>query len=225
MEQAAETLEFERAAKYRDQITQLRKIQEQQYVHAASGDVDVFAVALASGAACVQGMFIRGGRLARPSHVVSAQRTRGRRRRDCSMHSSRSITSAAANVRFRRRSLLSHPIVDVAADRVCVARTEPDIASRSRPACAANARAGSTWRNKTRSCRSTRISPTNRTCSRASSICRRRSGSKICPGTTRVFRHQPLQRRSNRCIVRRLRQQRSAEIGLSPLQHRGHRGG
>ncbi len=63
MERAAGTLEFERAAKYRDQITQLRKIQEQQYVHAASGDVDVFAVAFASGASCVQGMFIRGGRL------------------------------------------------------------------------------------------------------------------------------------------------------------------
>ena len=63
MEGAAEKLEFERAAKIRDQITQLRKIQEQQYVHGASGDVDVFAVALASGAACVQGMFIRGGRL------------------------------------------------------------------------------------------------------------------------------------------------------------------
>ncbi len=63
MEEAAEKLEFERAVKYRDQIKQLRKIQEQQYVHAASGDVDVFAVAIASGAACVQGMFIRGGRL------------------------------------------------------------------------------------------------------------------------------------------------------------------
>lgn len=63
MEEAAEKLEFERAVKFRDQIKQLRKIQEQQYVHAASGDVDVFAVALASGAACVQGMFIRGGRL------------------------------------------------------------------------------------------------------------------------------------------------------------------
>jgi excinuclease ABC subunit C len=41
MEQSAEKLEFERAAKYRDQIKQLRKIQEQQYVHAASGDADV----------------------------------------------------------------------------------------------------------------------------------------------------------------------------------------
>ncbi|MCX7064972.1 MAG: UvrB/UvrC motif-containing protein, partial [Proteobacteria bacterium] len=63
MEQSAQQLDFERAAIYRDQIAQLRKIQEQQYVHAASGDVDVFAVALASGCACVQGMFIRGGRL------------------------------------------------------------------------------------------------------------------------------------------------------------------
>ena len=63
MEVAAERLEFERAAKARDQIAQLRKVQEQQYVHTASGDVDVFAVATASGSACVQGVFIRGGRL------------------------------------------------------------------------------------------------------------------------------------------------------------------
>ena len=63
METAAASLEFERAAKYRDQITQLRKVQEQQYVHGTQGDVDVFAIALASGAACVQGLFIRGGRL------------------------------------------------------------------------------------------------------------------------------------------------------------------
>jgi excinuclease ABC subunit C len=63
MEVAAEGLEFEKAAKARDQIAQLRKVQEQQYVHMASGDVDVFAVAIASGSACVQGVFIRGGRL------------------------------------------------------------------------------------------------------------------------------------------------------------------
>jgi excinuclease ABC subunit C len=63
MERAAEALDFERAARYRDQITQLRKVQEQQYVHAESGDVDVFAIACASALACVQGLFIRGGRL------------------------------------------------------------------------------------------------------------------------------------------------------------------
>lgn len=63
MERAAAGLEFERAARYRDQITQLRKVQEQQYVHASSGDEDVFAIAQNSGATCVQGFFIRGGRL------------------------------------------------------------------------------------------------------------------------------------------------------------------
>jgi excinuclease ABC subunit C len=63
MERAAQALDFERAARYRDQIAQLRKIQEQQYVHSESGDVDVFAIATASGAACIQGLFIRGGRL------------------------------------------------------------------------------------------------------------------------------------------------------------------
>jgi excinuclease ABC subunit C len=63
MERAADALDFERAARFRDQIAQLRKVQEQQYVHAESGDVDVFAISAMSGAACVQGLFIRGGRL------------------------------------------------------------------------------------------------------------------------------------------------------------------
>jgi len=63
MDAAAIELEFEKAARYRDQITQLRKIQEQQYVHAADGDVDVFAVAEESGVACVQALFIRAGRM------------------------------------------------------------------------------------------------------------------------------------------------------------------
>ena len=63
METASERLDFERAARFRDQIVHLRKVQEQQSVHAASGDVDAFAVAQASGASCVQGLFVRGGRL------------------------------------------------------------------------------------------------------------------------------------------------------------------
>lgn len=63
MQAAAERLEFERAARYRDQIARLRKVQEQQYVHAAEGDVDLFAVAQASGVACVQALFVRAGRL------------------------------------------------------------------------------------------------------------------------------------------------------------------
>ncbi|MEM9742806.1 MAG: excinuclease ABC subunit UvrC [Pseudomonadota bacterium] len=63
MEAAAEALDFERAAKYRDQIAQLRKVQEAQYVHADVGDVDVFALAQSSGATCVQALFLRAGRI------------------------------------------------------------------------------------------------------------------------------------------------------------------
>ena len=63
MDEASQALDFERAARYRDQISHLRKVQEAQYVHGEKGDVDVFALATASGAHCVQGLFIRGGRM------------------------------------------------------------------------------------------------------------------------------------------------------------------
>lgn len=63
MQEAADELNFERAAKYRDQIAQLRKVQEQQYVHASMGDVDVFALVDATTVCCVQALFIRAGRM------------------------------------------------------------------------------------------------------------------------------------------------------------------
>jgi excinuclease ABC subunit C len=62
MERASKGLEFERAARYRDQIVKLRRVQERQYVDAAAGDLDVVACALAAGIACVQVLFFRGGR-------------------------------------------------------------------------------------------------------------------------------------------------------------------
>ncbi|MGB0998448.1 MAG: excinuclease ABC subunit UvrC [Pseudomonadales bacterium] len=72
MEQAAEALEFEKAARYRDQISHLRRIQERQYVHGAKGDVDVFALAEDSGRCCVQALFVRNGQvLGQKSHFVN----------------------------------------------------------------------------------------------------------------------------------------------------------
>ncbi|MEW6647832.1 MAG: excinuclease ABC subunit UvrC [Pseudomonadota bacterium] len=62
MEAAAAALDFETAAVYRDQIANLRRVQERQYVSGNAGaDCDVIAVATAAGAACVQVFFIRGG--------------------------------------------------------------------------------------------------------------------------------------------------------------------
>jgi excinuclease ABC subunit C len=63
MEQASNSLEFERAAHYRDQIANLRRVQEKQYVMGSgSGDLDVIAAVARNGVGCVQVFFIRNGR-------------------------------------------------------------------------------------------------------------------------------------------------------------------
>ncbi len=62
MDAVSSSLEFEKAAIYRDQIIALRKVQERQYVSGDGGDIDVVAVDVRSGIACVQVFYIRGGR-------------------------------------------------------------------------------------------------------------------------------------------------------------------
>lgn len=61
MEQAAGRLEFEAAARYRDQIANLRRVQERQYVSSERGDVDILAAQYKNGIGCVQVFFVRGG--------------------------------------------------------------------------------------------------------------------------------------------------------------------
>jgi len=62
MERASEALEFEQAARLRDQIAALSRVQERQYVSGERGDLDIIACAAKGGAACVQLFFIRNGR-------------------------------------------------------------------------------------------------------------------------------------------------------------------
>ncbi len=62
MQAASEALEFEQAARYRDQIAALRRIQERQYVSGSGGDLDVIAAMVKNGIGCVQVFFIRNGR-------------------------------------------------------------------------------------------------------------------------------------------------------------------
>ncbi len=62
MEQAAAHREYELAARYRDRIAALRRVQERQSVSADGGDADVLAVVVDQDAACVVVTFIRGGR-------------------------------------------------------------------------------------------------------------------------------------------------------------------
>ncbi|MGH8129489.1 MAG: excinuclease ABC subunit UvrC [Steroidobacteraceae bacterium] len=65
MDQAAERLDFERAASLRDQLAALTDIQSRQVVTSARGrtDTDVIAVAESAGEFCIALMFIRGGQL------------------------------------------------------------------------------------------------------------------------------------------------------------------
>ncbi len=62
METASKNLAFEKAAHYRDQIVNLRRVQEKQFVSNEGGDLDVVACEVQNGIACVQVFFIRGGR-------------------------------------------------------------------------------------------------------------------------------------------------------------------
>src|ERR1700689_2960542 len=63
METAAEELNFEEAARVRDQIKHLKAIQAQQSVNAdIEHDADVIAVAAGAGEYCIALMFVRGGR-------------------------------------------------------------------------------------------------------------------------------------------------------------------
>ncbi len=63
MEAAAAALDFEEAAICRDQIVELRQVQQRQHVEGENGDLDVVACAVQGGAACVQVFVFRGGRL------------------------------------------------------------------------------------------------------------------------------------------------------------------
>jgi len=63
MEQAADQLDYENAARYRDQITNLRRIQDKQYIDSDTADsIDVIAAASRGGVGCVQIFTIRQGR-------------------------------------------------------------------------------------------------------------------------------------------------------------------
>ena len=63
MEIASKNLDFENAARFRDQIKNLSSLQLEQSVHNQKGDVDVIAVGFDSGVACIQIFFVRKGRV------------------------------------------------------------------------------------------------------------------------------------------------------------------
>ena len=63
MEHASAALNFEQAARYRDQISHLRHIQEPQAIEEGVVDADVLAIAMEQYQACVQVITVRHGRI------------------------------------------------------------------------------------------------------------------------------------------------------------------
>lgn len=63
MEKASAELRFEAAGRYRDQISALNKVQEQQWVSGNQEEMDVFGFAYRNGIASIQGFFIRDNKL------------------------------------------------------------------------------------------------------------------------------------------------------------------
>lgn len=61
MQKASDALEFEVAARLRDQIRSLRHIQEKQHITSEGGDIDIIACAINDNQACIQLVFIRSG--------------------------------------------------------------------------------------------------------------------------------------------------------------------
>ena len=59
MEQASETLAFEEAAKFRDQIATLRQVQKQQFVSGIVAELDVIGIYINKSQVCVHVLFIR----------------------------------------------------------------------------------------------------------------------------------------------------------------------
>jgi excinuclease ABC subunit C len=63
MERASEDLDFEKAARLRDQIIDLRRIQEQQHVANQGGDADILAATVQAPYCCVHVIYSRAGRI------------------------------------------------------------------------------------------------------------------------------------------------------------------
>lgn len=72
MEAASARLDFEEAARLRDQVQHLRQMQQRQFVDTGGGDADVFALASRPGALCISVLTVRQGRLLGARHHAPA---------------------------------------------------------------------------------------------------------------------------------------------------------
>lgn len=113
MEKASQTRDYEAAARYRDQIVSLRRVQERQYISGAKGDIDVVAARSRDGMGVVQLFIVRNGhslgtKTITPRHVAGAS--------DAEILSAflpQYYLNAAANRPVPAEILVSEPVEDV----------------------------------------------------------------------------------------------------------------
>jgi excinuclease ABC subunit C len=113
MEKASQTRDYEAAARYRDQIVSLRRVQERQYISGAKGDIDVVAARIRDGMGVVQLFVVRNGhslgtRTITPRHVAGADA-----RDILQAFLPQYYLNAAANRPIPAEILVSEPIDDV----------------------------------------------------------------------------------------------------------------
>jgi len=72
MEVAAEELEFEQAAKFRDQLTAVNALTEKQNIVTSAGDQDAIGLARSALGTCLQVFFIRNGKMIGRDHFLLA---------------------------------------------------------------------------------------------------------------------------------------------------------
>ena len=63
MEEASNSKKYEEAAKYRDQIKYLQQVQANQEIEGVRGNLDIIAVSVRGGKACIQMLFVRDARV------------------------------------------------------------------------------------------------------------------------------------------------------------------
>jgi excinuclease ABC subunit C len=72
MEKAAAALDFEQAARVRDQLAAVEKVVEKQNIVTGAGDQDVLGLARSGAGTCVQVFFIRSGKMVGREHFMLA---------------------------------------------------------------------------------------------------------------------------------------------------------
>ncbi len=188
MNEAAGHLEFERAARLRDQVAAIQKlIARQKVISTALEDQDVIALVTDNGNTCAGMFFIRGGKLIGQEHFMLENASSD----DLAQSISEFITQYYDTAPYvPREILLSEEIdeIDIVESWLRQKRgSKVDVASPRR----GEKNVLSRWLAKTPSLywrsSSSRCPPTKRACGRNSRPCVPRSVSTLCPAASRLM--------------------------------------